>query len=133
MLKLSLVCAVLFAGSSAFAIDGNGDLNLYVIKNNDGKLITFALNNVKKAHLSIYDQDGTKIYSENASGENGILRTFRLQEFPEGTYYLEIENNEKIIKHEIVINNDSSTLSSKAISAVYKAGSSARNVSVAVR
>ncbi|MDX6181826.1 T9SS type A sorting domain-containing protein [Flavobacterium sp. Fl-77] len=133
MLKLSLLCALLFTGTSTFAIDGNGDLALHVIRNNDGKLISFALNNITKAHLSIYDQDGTLIYSENASGKDGILRTFSLEEFPEGTYLLEIENNEKIIKHEIVVNNDISTLSTKAISAVYKAGSSAKNVSVAVR
>ena len=133
MLKLSLVCAVLFTGMSAFAIDGNGELNLHVIKNTDGRLITIALNNVQKANLSIYDQDGTLIYSEKASGKSGILRTFSLEEFPEGSYILEIENNEKIIKHEIAVNHDTTELSSKAVSEVYKAGFSAKNTSVAVR
>ena len=40
MLKLSLVCAVLFTGS-IYAIGGNEDFALHVIKEN-GKEVTFA-------------------------------------------------------------------------------------------
>ncbi|TDP01522.1 T9SS type A sorting domain-containing protein [Flavobacterium sp. 245] len=131
ILRLSLVCAVLFAGSSAFAIGGNDNLNVHVLKGN-GKLITFALNQVTKANLAIYDKNGELIYSETASGKDGILRTFSLEEFPEGTYYLEIEDSTKKVRHEIIITGDTSILSSKAISSVYKAGNAAKNTSVAV-
>ena len=132
ILKLSLVCAVLFTGMSTYAIDGNEDFNLHVLKNN-GKLITFALNQVKKAHLAIYDQEGTLIYSESASGKDGILRTFSLEEFPAGTYFLEIEDNVKKVRHEITITDDTTVLSKKAVSSVYKAGIAANNTGVAVR
>jgi len=131
-LKLSLVCAVLFTGMSTYAIDGNEDFNLHVLKGN-GKLITFALNKVQKAKLAIYDGDGTLIYSETASGKDGILRTFSLEEFPEGTYFLEVEDNVKKVKYEITINDGTYVLSSKAVSSVYKAGFSAKNTSVATR
>jgi hypothetical protein len=131
-LKLSLVCAVLFSGISTYAIDGNEDFNLHVIKNN-GKLITFALNQTKKANLSIYDKDGTLIYSETASGKDGILRTFSLEEFPAGTYFLEVEDNVKKVRHEITITDDASVLSRKAVSSVYKAGFYAKDSSVAQR
>ena len=132
MLKLSLVCAVLFTGMSTYAIDGNGDFALHVIKGN-GRSVTFALNNVKKANLSIYDKEGVLIYSEYATGKDGILRTFNFEEFPEGNYVLEIEDNVKTIKHEIVIIDNTSTLSTKATSSVYKAGFTAKDSSVAVR
>ena len=132
ILKLSLVCAVLFTGMSTYAIDGNEDFNLHVLKNN-GKVITFALNQVKKANLSIYDKEGTLIYSESASGKDGILRTFNLEEFPEGTYYLEVEDNVKKVTHEITITDDTSVLSKKAISSVYKSGFYDKNTSVATR
>ena len=132
-LKLSLVCAVLFTGMSTYAIDGNEDFTLHVMKgNNKDKEVTFALNNVKKAYLTIYSTDGTVIYSENASGKDGILKTFNFQEFPIGTYILEVEDSVKKVRHEITITDDTTILSSKAISSVYKAGS-AKNTSVAVR
>jgi hypothetical protein len=136
ILKLSLVAAVLFSGMSTYAIDGNdngsNDFNLHVLKAN-GKLITFAMNQVKKANLSIYDKDGTLLYSESASGKDGILRTFSLEEFPAGTYFLEVEDNAKKVRHEITITDETSVLSSKAVSSVYKAGFSAKETSVAVR
>jgi len=132
ILKLSLVCAVLFTGMSTYAIDGNEDFNLHVLKTN-GKVITFALNQVKRASLAIYDKDGDLIYTENASGKDGILRTFNLEQFPEGTYYLEVEDNVKKVTHEITIADGTTVLSKKAVSSVYKAGYYNKNASVAVR
>jgi hypothetical protein len=136
ILKLSLVCAVLLTGMSTYAIDGNDngnqDFNLHVLKAN-GKVITFALNQVQKASLSIYDKSGTLIYSENASGKEGILRTFSLEEFPEGTYFLEVEDNVKKVRHEIKITDDASVLSNKAVSSAYKANTVAKSTSVVVR
>ncbi|WP_343697365.1 T9SS type A sorting domain-containing protein [Flavobacterium sp.] len=129
IVKLSLVCAALFAGVSTYAIDGNEDFNLHVLKN--GKLITFGLNQTQKAKLTIYDKEGTLIYTENATGKDGILRTFSLQDFPDGTYFLEVENNAKKVRYEITVNNEIASLSSKAISSVNKV--SDKNTSVAVR
>jgi len=120
IIKLSLVCAVLFTGMTSYAIDGTGSFNLHVLKAN-GKVITFALNQTQKASLSIYDKNGNLIYSENASGKTGILRTFSLEEFPTGTYFLEIEDASKKVRHEITITDKASVLSTQAtlISLVY--------------
>ncbi|MFB9109847.1 T9SS type A sorting domain-containing protein [Flavobacterium gyeonganense] len=132
ILKLNLVAALLFVGINTYAIGGNDDFALYVIKGN-GKEVTFGLNNVTKANLSIYDQDGNLIYSEKATGKNGILKTFSFEEFPEGTYFLEVEDGVKTIKHEITIRDNATVLSAKAVSTVYKEKSSDKNTSVAIR
>jgi hypothetical protein len=125
ILKLSLVCAVLFTGMSTYANDGSEDFGLHVLKNN-GKHITFALNQAKKANLAIYETDGTLIYTETASGKEGILRTFNLEQFPAGTYFLEVVQNGKIAKHEITITDETSVLSSKAVFTTSKTNVAAR-------
>jgi hypothetical protein len=130
IVRMSLVAALLISGISTYAIDGNGEFNLHVIKNN-GKLVSFALNKTQKANLTIYDKDGSVIYSESASGAEGILRTFSFEEFPEGTYFLEVEDNMKKAKYEINITNDA-VLSRNAVSSVYKSDF-AKNTSVAAR
>jgi hypothetical protein len=132
ILKLSLLVAILFTAINTYAIDGNEDYILHVIKEN-GNDVTIGLNNVKKAKLSIYDQEGTVIYSENASGKDGILKKFRFENFQAGSYILEIEDNVKTTKYEITVTDTQTVLSSKAISSVYKTGFSAKNTSVAVR
>jgi uncharacterized protein (UPF0128 family) len=131
ILKLSLVCAVLFTGLSTYAINGDEGFALHVLKGN-GKEVTFALNQTKRAYISIYGKDGSLIYSENAAGKNGILRTFSFEEFPEGTYYLEVEDSEKKVRHEIIVTDEATILSSKAVSSAYKT-SSEKNTSVAIR
>ncbi|WP_163398791.1 secretion protein [Flavobacterium fluviatile] len=131
ILKLSLVVAVLFSGISSYAIDGN-DYILHVIKEN-GNEVTFGLNRVTEAKLVIYDQDGTILYSENASGKDGILKRMTFEGFPEGTYILKIEDSVKTTKHEITVSYNKVVLSSKAISSVYKEKSTDKNTSVAVR
>ena len=130
IVRLSLVCAVLFSGISTYAIDGGNDFNLHVLKG-EGRIITFALNQTQKASLSIYDSKGNLIYSENATGKDGILRTFSLEEFPEGTYFLEVTDATKKVKYEITVDENNSVLSRQAVSSVYK--TDAKNTGVAVR
>jgi hypothetical protein len=130
--KLGLVIAVLFSGISSYAIDGNEDYILHVIKEN-GNEITFGLNRITEAKLVIYDQDGTILYSENASGKDGILKKITFEGFPEGTYILKIEDSVKTTKHEITVSYNKIALSSKAISTVYKTENSAKNTSVVLR
>jgi hypothetical protein len=117
ILKLSLLLAFVLTTMQTYA--GEGDFLLYV-KKGDGKAIRFALNGIKNINLSIYDKDGNLIFSEKATDEVGILRTYSLEEFPEGTYFLEAENNLKKVRYEIVIANENASLSKSAVAQVYK-------------
>ncbi|MBK0369183.1 DUF3244 domain-containing protein [Flavobacterium agrisoli] len=133
ILKLSLVCALLFTGVTTYAEGGNGDFKLHVIKNDKNK-ISFCLNHVKKAKVSIYEKDGTLVYSENSVGSSeGILKTFSLEEFPAGKYFLEIENNDKKVIHEITVTSSSASLSRNAVTEIYKNNINESNSNVASR
>jgi hypothetical protein len=132
ILKLSLVIAVLFGSLSTYAIDGNGEFNLHVLKE-EGKIITIALNRVREANLAIYDQEGTLIYYENATGRDGILRTFNLKQFPEGKYFIEVDGNNKKVVHEIVVSAEGSTVSRNAVATYYKSNVTMKSTAVAAR
>ena len=95
ILKLSLVLLVALTTMQTYAQEG--DFLLYVKKGNE-KEIRFSLNGIKKINLALYDQDNNLIYSENASGKSGILRTYSLDELPAGTYSLVAENNVKKVR-----------------------------------
>ncbi|TRX00995.1 FimB/Mfa2 family fimbrial subunit [Flavobacterium gawalongense] len=123
--KLSLLLVVAMTSMSSYAIDSDFLLN---VKKGKGNEISFSLNQIKKVNVSIYDDKDNLIYTENATGETGILRTYNLDEFPVGIYYLVVENNLKKVRHEIIISEEKSILTTKAISEVYKPALKNKNV-----
>ena len=125
ILKLSLLLIVAMTSISSYAIDG--DFLLHV-KKGKGNEIIFSLNEIKKVNISFYDDKDNLIYTENATGEKGILRRYNLDELPVGTYYLVVENNLKKVKHEIIISEEKSILTTKTISEVYKPALKNKNV-----
>lgn len=112
ILKLSLAVLVVMTTMSTYAI--NGDILLNVKKVN-GKEISFAINQLQKANVTITDKFHNVIYSEVVTGKEGIFKTYSLEEFPEGKYFLEIETNSKKVIHEIVVTRESSILSKNSV------------------
>jgi hypothetical protein len=128
ILKLSLVVLVAMTTMSTYAIDGDFLLN---VKKGTGKEISFSVNEIQRANVTIYDKFHNVIYSETATGKGGILKTYSLEEFPQGVYFLEVETNLKKVTHEIVITNEVSTLSRKSVAEVYKGDLKTKNQNVA--
>lgn len=112
ILKLSLIVLVVMTTMSTYAINGDILLN---VKNVSGKEISFAINQLQRANVTITDRSHNVIYSETVTGKGGIYKTYSLEEFPEGTYFLEIETNSKKVTHGIVVTKSASTLSRKSI------------------
>ena len=125
ILKLSLLFAVAMTAMNTYAIEGDFLLN---VKKGNGNEISFSLNGLQKVTVFIYDDENNLIYTEKAAGEKGILKTYNLDEFPIGTYYLVVENNLKKVKHEIVISEQKTILTTKAISEIYKPTLKKQNV-----
>ena len=97
----------------------NGDF-LVNVKKGTGKEISFSVNEIQKANVTIYDKFHNVIYSEMVTGKEGIIKTYSLEEFPDGVYFLEVETNLKKVKHEIIVSNGVSALSRKSVADVYK-------------
>jgi hypothetical protein len=127
ILKLSLVVLVAMTAMNSYAI--NGDFLLNVSKGN-GKQISFSVNEIQKANVTITDKFHNVIYSEVATGKGGIQKTFSLEEFPDGIYFLEVETNSKKVTHEIVILNAVSSLSRKSVAEVIKSDLKMKNQNV---
>ena len=117
ILKLSLVVLVAMTTMSSYAIDGDFLLN---VKKGTAKEISFSVNEIQKANVTIYDKDHNAIYCETVTGKGGILRSYSLDEFPDGVYFLEVETNLKKVTHEIVVFNEVTILSRKSVAEVYK-------------
>ena len=128
ILKFSLAVLMAMTTISTYAIDGDFLLN---VKKGTGKEISFSVNEIQKAHVTIYDKDHNIIYSETATGKGGILRTYSLEEFPEGVYFLEVETNLKKVTHEIVVAEQATTLSRRSVAEVYKGELKMKNQNLA--
>ncbi|MBF4473350.1 MULTISPECIES: secretion protein [Flavobacterium] len=128
ILKLSLVVLVTMTGINTYAINDDFLLN---VKKGEGKEISFSVNEIKKANVTIYDQSHNIIYNELVTGKEGIARAYNLEEFPEGVYFLEVETNLKKVVHEIVVADKTTTLSRKSLTEVYKGDLKIKNQNVA--
>src|SRR6478735_11381383 len=98
ILKFSLAVLAVMFSFNTYAINGDFLLN---VKKGGNKEISFSVNEIKKANVTIYDKFHNVIYNEIANGKGGIVRTYNLEEFPDGVYFLEVETNLKKVTHEI--------------------------------
>ena len=128
ILKFSLAILVAMTTMGAHAINGDFLVN---VKNGTAKEISFSINEIQKANVTIYDKYHNVIYSETATGKGGIEKTYSLEEFPDGVYFLEVETSLKKVTHEIVVSNEASTLFRKPVAEVYKEDLKIKNENVA--
>ncbi|CAM2750200.1 hypothetical protein SAMN05444143_1035 [Flavobacterium succinicans] len=115
--KLSLIAIFLLANLNSYTIDGEFFLN---VKNTKGNEISFSMNGIEKALIAIYDAENELVYSENAKGQNGIIKHYDLADLPMGTYTLVVTTALKEVKHEIKVNSGNSVLNRRAYLEVYK-------------
>lgn len=111
VLVVTLLTMNMQAGTVDFTLD---------VKKEQGKMVTFALNQTDKIDLSIYDANDKLIHSENVSSKENVNRTYDLKALPEGTYFLQAESDTKVSRYEISVVGDMASLSGNAVSEVYK-------------
>lgn len=124
IIKYSLVALALMIGLNTYAIEGDFLLN---VKKANGKEIGFTVNGIQKATVTIYDSSHNVIYNETLVGKDGLVRTYKLEDFPEGFYYLEVETKLKKVTHKIAVGSDALVLSRKSVAEIYKGELKAKN------
>ncbi|SFU66482.1 Por secretion system C-terminal sorting domain-containing protein [Pustulibacterium marinum] len=118
LLKTSVAVAMFFTTLTTFA--NTTDFSLKVIKE-EGKTISFVLNDAKSVSLELKNDEGVVVYSENMKGNSDdvVNRTYDLSYLPKGIYFLEAETATKVITHKITVENNI-TMAEEALSEVYK-------------
>ena len=111
MLVVASTTMNVHAGTVDFTLD---------VKNEQSKMVTFAIDKMNNMDLSIYDANDKLIHSESVNSKKNFNRTYDLNALPEGTYFLEAESDSKISKYEISVDGKTASLSTGAVSEVYK-------------
>lgn len=101
--KAGLVAAFFLATVFTYAIEGKGEYILN-IKTGNGKVVSFTLDTVENSSFSIFDENHNLLYAGDAAANNlEVSKTISLEDFPAGTYVLEVKANDKVAKHEIKV------------------------------
>ena len=127
ILKLSFVLVVVLIAMNIHA-HATGVKFSKSEKASPKKMVTFALNDVNKANVSIYDSNDKLLHKESVytlnlnplKADNKIVKSYDLNPLADGVYYLVAESNTKVVKYEILVVNETATIMSDPSSEVYK-------------
>lgn len=125
ILKLSIVLVVVLLAMNTHA---TGIKLFKGEKASPKKMVTFALNDVNKANVSIYDANNKLLHTEHVytlnlnplKSDEKIVKTYDLNPLADGVYYLVAESKTKVVKYEILVVNETATIMSDPYSEVYK-------------
>ena len=125
ILKLSLVVMVVLIAISTRA---TGVKHSKDVKASSKKMVTFALKDVNKASVSMYDSNNKLLHTENVymldlnplKSDEKIVKTYDLNPLADGVYTLVDESSTKVVKYEILVVNETATIMSDPISEVNK-------------
>lgn len=117
ILKISLVVGVVLLAMNVYAVAVNFSLHN---KFRQEKMISFGLDDSDELKISIYDANDKLIHTESLMVDGKIVRSYDLNNFNEGVYYLVEESKTKITKYEVLVLTDSATIMSDSFSEVVK-------------
>ncbi|MEY2868992.1 MAG: hypothetical protein RIR01_1468 [Bacteroidota bacterium] len=107
--KISLVVGIVLLAMNVYAVAVNFSLHN---KFRQEKMISFGLEDKDQVKVSIYDADERLIHTENVMADGKLVRSYDLNNFREGVYYLVEESKTKVEKYEILVLDDSATIMS---------------------
>ena len=107
ILKISLVLGIVLLAMNVYAVAVNFSLHN---KFRQEKMISFGLEDSDETKISIYDANDQLIHTESVMVDGKLVRSYDLNNFREGVYYLVEESATKISKYEVLVLDDSATM-----------------------
>jgi len=117
LFKFSLMLGVALVTMNVHASDVDFSLG---VKKEQGRVISFVINETNKLDLSIYDSEGKIIYTENLDPQTVSDRTYDLKSLPDGVYFLVAESELKLAKYKISVVGKTAELSETPILVEFK-------------
>ena len=115
--KISLVLGIVLLAMNVYAVAVNFSLHN---KFRQEKMISFDLEDKDQVKVSIYDANDKLVRTENVMPEGKLVKSYDLNNFNEGVYYLVEESKTKISKYEVLVLDDSATIMSVPLTEVSK-------------
>ena len=103
IIKLSVITTLFFTTILTYGMKKENYYILNIITGN-GKSIQFKLDAAEKSIFSIYDKNNNLVYlGESGTDKLEISKTITLENYSDGTYFLEVKENGKSVRHEIKV------------------------------
>lgn len=115
LFKTTLILAMTVMASVTYA---TGDETYIKVKSS--KSFSLHYNKEGKIRVAITDVNGTILHTDRSGKHSKYLKTFSLSELPIGTYYLEIENDQKISTYEVHVYPDTLLINKDEVVEFYK-------------
>lgn len=100
LLKTGLLAGFLLISASLMSKDRDFSISL---GNVNSKTLNFEISNAKNVSLFVYNDIDGELFSEKLNTENSVTKSYDLNEFASGTYYLVAESETKVEKYKINI------------------------------
>jgi len=100
LLKSGFLAAFLLMSASLMSKDRDFSISL---GNVNSKTLNFEISNAKNVSLFVYNDIEGELFSEKLDTENVVSKSYNLNEFTSGTYYLVAESETKVEKYRINI------------------------------
>ncbi|MFY7815060.1 MAG: hypothetical protein ACOVRK_07695 [Chryseobacterium taeanense] len=100
LLKSSFLVGFLLISASLMSKDRDFSISL---GNVNAKTLNFEISNAKNVSLFVYNDIEGELFSEKLDTENSVSKSYDLNEFASGTYYLVAESETKVEKYRINI------------------------------
>lgn len=107
LLKLSFLAGFIFLSVSVMGKDKDFSISF---GNVIAKKLNFELLNAKNVSLYVYNDKDGELYSEKVEKSSSVSKSYDLNNFPSGTYYLVAESEYKIEKYKITIDADDASV-----------------------